>query len=195
MNDENIKKYYDNTESDMPKNNVKYFVEKIQCKPSNAIELGCGAGNDTVYLIKNGWNVIAIDRENVENRITKRLNKKQLKKFEFQRQNFENIELQQNNLIVANYCLPFCDRNCFEQLWRKISDSIITEGYFIGNFFGENDSWKETKKEMAFLTEKQVKKLFKEFEIIKFKEIEKDGLTGMGKVKHWHIFNVIAKKK
>lgn len=48
---------------------------------------------------------------------------------------------------------------------------------------------------MAFLTEKQVKKLFKEFEIIKFKKIEKDGLTGMGKVKHWHIFNVIAKKK
>ena len=195
MNDENINKYYDNTESDMPKNNVKYFVEKIQCKPSNAIELGCGAGNDTVYLIKNGWNVIAIDRENVETRITKRLNKDQLKKFEFQRQNFENIELQQNNLIVANYCLPFCNKNCFEELWRKISNSIIAEGYFIGNFFGQNDSWKENKKEMTFLTEKQVKKLFKEFEIIKFKEIEKDGLTGMGKMKHWHIYNVIAKKK
>ena len=187
MNDENIKKYYDNTESDMPKNNVKYFVEKIQCKPSNAIELGCGAGNDTVYLIKNGWNVIAIDREDVKTRITKRLNKEQLKKFEFQRQNFENIELQQNNLIVANYCLPFCNRNCLEELWRKISDSIIAEGYFIGNFFGENDSWKENKKEMTFLTEKQIKNLFKEFEIIKFKEVEKDGLTGMGKMKHWHI--------
>ena len=29
----------------------------------------------------------------------------------------------------------------------------------------------------------------------KFKEIEKDGLTGLGKIKHWHIYDVIAKKK
>ena len=191
----NIEKYYNNTESELPRNNVKYFIEKIQCEPSNAIELGCGAGNDTVYLIKNGWNVIAIDREDVKTRITKRLNKEQLKKFEFQRQNFETIKLQQNNLIVANYCLPFCNKNCFEELWSKVSASIITEGYFIGNFFGEKDSWSENKREMTFLTKEQVKYLFKEFEIVQFKEIEKDGLTGMGKMKHWHIYNIIAKKK
>ncbi len=65
----NVEQYYDNTESDMPRNNVKYFVEKIQCKPSNAIELGCGAGNDTVYLIKNGWNVTAIDENDTSERI------------------------------------------------------------------------------------------------------------------------------
>ena len=75
----NVEQYYENTESEIPRKNVKYFIEKIQCKPSNAIELGCGAGNDTVYLIKNGWNVIAIDREDVKTRITKRLNKEQFK--------------------------------------------------------------------------------------------------------------------
>ena len=26
-------------------------------------------------------------------------------------------------------------------------------------------------------------------------EVEKDGTTGLGKMKHWHIFNVIAKKR
>ena len=26
------------------------------------------------------------------------------------------------------------------------------------------------------------------------KEVEKDMKTGLGKMKHWHIFNVIAKK-
>ena len=35
---------------------------------------------------------------------------------------------------------------------------------------------------------------FKNFDIIEFKEIEKDAITGLGKMKHWHIFNVIAKK-
>ena len=86
----NIEKYYDNTESEKPRKNVQYFIEKVKCNPGKAIELGCGAGNDTVYLIKNGWNVLAIDRESVEERISKRLNNEELEKFRFQNQNFRN---------------------------------------------------------------------------------------------------------
>ena len=105
------------------------------------------------------------------------------------------IELEKNNLIVANYCLPFCNKNNFKELWNKINNSILKDGYFVGNFFGINDEWKSTKEEMTFLTKEQVIELFKDFEIIEFKEVEKDGATGLGKMKHWHIFNVIAKKK
>ena len=28
-----------------------------------------------------------------------------------------------------------------------------------------------------------------------FNEIENEGKTGLGKMKHWHIYNVMAKKK
>ena len=48
---------------------------------------------------------------------------------------------------------------------------------------------------MTFFTKEQVQNLFDEFDIIKFNEVEKEGLTGLGNMKHWHIFNVIAKKK
>jgi hypothetical protein len=48
---------------------------------------------------------------------------------------------------------------------------------------------------MTFLTKDEVLELFKDFEIIIFKEIEKDMKTGLDKMKHWHIFSVIAKKK
>ena len=49
---------------------------------------------------------------------------------------------------------------------------------------------------MIFFTKEQVQQLFKDsFDIIHFNEIEKDGKTGLGKMKHWHIYNVIAKKK
>lgn len=48
---------------------------------------------------------------------------------------------------------------------------------------------------MVFLSKEQVLNLFKEsFEIIYFNEIEKDGQTGLGKIKHWHIYNIIAQK-
>ena len=120
-----IEKYYNNTESDKPRNNVQYFNNEIKCNPGKAIELGCGAGNDTIYLIKNNWNVLAIDRENVEERITKRLAKEKLAKFTFQKQDFETIKLEENNLIVANYSLPFCKKDKFEELWNKIKRSIL----------------------------------------------------------------------
>ena len=71
----------------------------------------------------------------------------------------------------------------------------MKDGHFVGNFFGNNDEWKNTKEEMTFLAKGQVIEVFKDFDIIEFKEIEKDVITGLGKMKHWHIFNVIAKKR
>ena len=70
------------------------------------------------------------------------------------------------------------------------------DGYFVGNFFGLNDSWANIKEKMVFLSKKQVIELFNNsFEIIEFNEVEKDGKTGLGKIKHWHTYNIIAKKK
>ena len=120
----NIEKYYDNTEIDLPHKNVAKFI-KIESNAGNAIDLGCGAGRDTVYLIKNGWNVLAIDRENVENRIKKRLKQEELYRFTFKRQNFENVVLLENNLLVANFSIPFCNKDKFKELWNKIEKSIL----------------------------------------------------------------------
>ena len=190
----NIEKYYDNTENEMPNYTVKKFIE-LNVEPGNAVELGCGAGRDTVYLIRNGWNVLAIDRKDVETRIVSKLLVEELEQFEFFKQRFEDIELENSNLVVANFSLPFCNKNDFKKLWAKINHSILKEGYFVGNFLGDKDEWKIAKEKMTFLTKDQVMELFRNFEIVEFKEVEKYGLTGLGKMKHWHIFNVIAKKK
>ena len=189
----NTEKFYDNTKDMEPNYTVRKFM-KLNIEPGNAVELGCGAGRDTVSLIKNGWNVLTIDREEVEARITTKLSKEEQKKFKFSKQKFEGIKLDKNDLVIANFSLPFCNKNNFKEVWNKIDDSILKYGYFVGNFFGNNDEWKNKKEEMTFLTKKQVLELFKNYEIIDFKEVEKDALTGLGNMKHWHIFNVIAKK-
>lgn len=191
----NAEEYYNNTKSDNPTPNLKYFFENYECVPQKAIDIGCGAGNDTVYLINKGWEVTAIDKEDVEDRISKRLNQEQLAKFKFQKQIFEDIKLEKCNLIVANYSLSFCRKENFKEFWNKINSSIEQNGYFIGNFFGVNDAWAKSKSKMKFFTENEVKKLFEDFKIIKFKEVEKDGATGLKKMKHWHLFIVIAQKK
>ena len=62
-------------------------------------------------------------------------------------------------------------------------------------FFGIKDSWVETKPKVVFLLKEEVLELFKDFDIIHFKEIEEDKKTALGVEKHWHIYVVIAKKK
>ena len=48
---------------------------------------------------------------------------------------------------------------------------------------------------MVFLSKEQVLELFKQFDIIYFEENERNAKTGLGKIKHWHTFEIIAKKK
>lgn len=131
----NIKEYYKNTLFSSPHKNLLDFIS-LSNKPGNAIDLGCGTGRDTVFLIKNGWNVLSIDRENTMQMISDKLNTDELKKFRFIKQDFESIiELEKNNLVVANFSIPFCDRNYFPELWNKIVNSISEERLFCRKLF------------------------------------------------------------
>jgi len=122
----NIQKYYENTKNALPHIMVKKFVD-MKINPKNAIDLGCGAGRDTIYLIKNGWNVVAIDKEDTQEIIVSKLDNEELKKFSFKCQDFENIELEKNNLVVANFSIPFCNKDYFNEFWNKLSNSILSE--------------------------------------------------------------------
>ena len=189
-----IEKYYEITKNTPPHPLVKELM-KMKITPQNAIDLGCGSGKDTVFLIKNGWNVLAIDQENTKDMIEQELTEIERKKFRFKIQKFEEVELEKNDLLVANFSIPFCNKNYFEEFWKKITNSILEKGYFIGNFFGEHDSWNGIKENMVFLSKEQVLNLFeKEFKIVEYHEIEKDGNVGLGKRKHWHIYNIMAQK-
>ena len=103
--------------------------------PKYAIDLGCGAGRDTIYLIKNGWTVLSIDKENTRKIIASKLNNEELENFNFKCQEFENIELEKNDLLVANFSIPFCNKDYFNEFWNKISNSILKERIFCWEFF------------------------------------------------------------
>lgn len=190
-----IEEYYKKTENSKPSFFLENFINNVNLEQKNAVDLGCGAGRNTLYLIKNGFKVLAIDKEDTSEIIAKKLNSEELKRFKFRCQNFKDIEIDKNNLLVANFSIPFCNKNYFKTLWNKITNNILENGYFVGNFLGLNDSWAKTKKDMVFLSKEEVLDLFKDnFDIIFFKEVEKDEKTALGVMKHWHIYNVIAKK-
>ena len=129
----NIERFYENTKNAMPHDNIKKLIE-IENKKGNATDLGCGAGRDTVFLIKNNWKVTAIDREDTRSKIESRLNTEELKGFKFIRQDFENIKLDKSDLIVSNFSIPFCNKKYFNEIWSKIVNSINNGRIFCWKF-------------------------------------------------------------
>lgn len=191
MND--WKKYHKITNNNQPRKNIVQFLSQYNIT-GNAIDLGCGSGNDTIFLIKNNWNVTAIDSSNLEKTLRDKLNENEQKRLKFELQEFENLKLTKCDLLIANNSIPFCNKKYFYVMWKEICLNIKCGGYFVGNFFGEKDEWNNQSTNRTFLSKEEVIELFKEFEILKIQEIEINKPTAEGKMKHWHFIEVFAKK-
>jgi SAM-dependent methyltransferase len=161
-----------------------------------AVDLGTGTGRDALFLLKNGWRVLAMDAEEQAIRILlNRAADAKLTGLETMVATFAEMVLPDNiDLINANYSLPFCHPQDFSQCWGNIVDHLALGGRFSGNFFGERDAWADNP-EYTFLTEAQVRALFKDRFEIEYFQIDEGNLpTAAGTMKHWHVFHVIAKK-
>lgn len=165
---------------------VKDFLTEYQVK--QAIDLGCGSGNETVYLIKKGIKVLSIDNELNENYILDRLTPLEQKQVKFLKNTFEEVELPKTDLIIACFSLPFCKPSKFNQLWQKIYDALNNDGYFVGQLFGDKDDWHKIKSINTFDKE-TVLKYLSSYQIIKFAEVEYSDDK-----KKWHYYDIIARK-
>ena len=165
------------------------FLDKY--KVDSAIDLGCGSGNETVYMVKSGIEVLAIDRQLNKDFILNRLSDDEKKLISFKEGSFENIELPKTQLLTAFFSIPFCNPNNFDELWTKIYNSIEDNGYFVGQLFGDRDAWNVVDSINTFPIDK-VKEYLKKFKIIKLEEVE---YVRESDNKKWHFYDIIAQKK
>lgn len=166
-----------------------YFLNNY--KISNAIDLGCGSGNETVYMAKKGIKVTAIDRQLNKDFILNRLDDSEKKNVSFLEQDFETVKLNKTDAIMSFFSIPFCNPQHFETLWNNIYDSLNDNGYFVGQLIGERDAWKDSEFINTF-TMKEVKAYLKRYKILKLDEIE---YIRESDNKKWHFYNIIAKKE
>ena len=160
-------------------------------KIDNAIDLGCGSGNETVYMIKNGIKVLAVDRQLNQDFILNRLSDNEKKMISFKESSFEDVELPRTNLLTAFFSIPFCNPNNFDELWNKIYNSIEDDGFFVGQLFGDRDAWNAKDSINTFPIDK-VKDYLKKYRIIKLEEVE---YVRKSDNKKWHFYDIIAQKK
>ena len=165
------------------------FLNKY--KVDSAIDLGCGSGNETVYMVKNGIKVLAIDRQLNQDFILNRLSDSEKQLISFKESSFEDVELPKTKLLTAFFSIPFCNPNNFDELWTKIYNSIEDNGYFVGQLFGDRDAWNVVESINTFSIDK-VKEYLKNYNIIKLEEIE---YVRESDNKMWHFYDIIAQKK
>jgi tellurite methyltransferase len=184
-------RYYDAT-GDKPRETLLAAMEGF-ATPGVAIDLGCGAGRDTLELLRRGWRVIAIDSEE---EAIRRLRAKtgDDERLEIQVARYEDATFSSCDLVNASWSLPFCRPEAFGAVWSRIVDAIRSEGRFCGQLFGDRDEWAD-ERDMTFHTCEEAERLFAGFELERFDELDEDGKTALGTPKHWHVFNVVARKR
>jgi SAM-dependent methyltransferase len=168
-------------------------LEAAGVAPGQAIEIGFGDGRETLALLEAGWRVLAIDpapaaAEVLQSQVPAQVGGR----LEIQSVPAEDADLVPFDLLYAGYSLPFLGADAFDRFWNAARDRLRPGGLLIVNFFGPHDSW-AGRKGMRFIDVKAVRRLVEGLEVLALDEEDQYGNSFLGP-KHWHVFDVIARR-
>lgn len=160
----------------------------------SAIDLGCGTGPETILLLDQGWQVLAVDQQEAAiQALLSTASSRVADRLQTLVTPFETLDLPAADLIWAGFSLPFCQPDHFDTLWGKICSALLPGGRFAGDFFGPRHAWSgET--EMTFHTKEEVMALCNDLQLEYLVEEEGEQQTALDGMQHWHMFTISARK-
>jgi len=192
--------YFDATADREIRDDLRKAV-KLVGNPRVAIDCGCGAGRDIAFLRSEEFIVHGFD---IEEESIKRCRDR----FEgddhvhLSLASFGSFKYPSASLIVADASLFFCPEKEFSGVWRRIKESLVSNGVFCGSFLGPEDTMASLSydqeaywPDVLVLTERQVKKCFSGFKVVSFTEHKMSGVAPGGEPHDWHVYSVVAKKE
>ena len=159
-----------------------------------AIDLGCGTGPETILLLDQGWQVLAIDQQEAAiQALRSSVSSGASDRLQTLMAPFETLDLPVADLIWVGLSLPFCHPDHFETLWGKICSALLPGGRFAGDFFGPRHAW-SGQKEMTFHTKEEVLTMCDGLQLEYLVEEEGEQQTAQQGMQHWHMFTISARK-
>jgi tellurite methyltransferase len=182
--------YYAKNEGREPREALLAVLETYD-EPGRAVDLGCGAGIDTLAMLGRGWRVLAIDAEDEAiRRLRARIPLELADRLDTRVAPMEDVELPPSDLVHASFSLFFCDPARFADVWSRIAGSLAGGGRFVGELLGDRDTWAPDDDISAF-AEADARALFDGWTLERFDVEEDDGEACDGP-KHWHVFHAVA---
>lgn len=155
-----------------------------------AVDLGCGAGNEALALLKRGWRVHAVDGERRAIEILRdRVPPEIAERLTTEVSLFHETVLPRADLVFASLSLPFAAEHLRESV--EVAKTAVREGgWFVGVFFGHSDTW-AMEDDVATVGHDDIEEMLDGLEVRHIDEAEFDGPSGAGP-KHWHWYVVSA---
>ena len=158
----------------------------------DALDLGCGAGRDSDYLLRNGYRVTAVDSSPAAAGPLRRLPRQRW--LRFVECPIESFTPETYDLVNAQYVLPFVERSQFAHVVGAMVNAVRMGGVLACNFFGTDDEWNRPGSALTFLSREEAEASIGALTLISMDEENVDGRTADGEPKHWHLFHVIARR-
>lgn len=139
----------------------------------NVLDLGCGEGGTSLHLAEKGFDVTCID---ISKTAIKKLNKEARKrnlKIKTVVADLESFDFEEKyDVILALGVFHFFSEGILKKLLLKIKNNTINDGLNVFEAFLEGDPSQEDS-EGNYFKKHELKKLYADWKIIKYKEYEK----------------------
>lgn len=177
---------------------LKFFNKAIEVSDGGdgsgpvVVDLGSGAGNETLGFLERGWAVHAVDGDQgAMDVLLSRVPVDQRSRLSTEVASFHNATLRPADLVFASLSLPFAGEYLEPSMANALA-AIRPGGWFVGVLFGHNDTW-ATDDDVAPVDHETIAEFFDGFDPIEIDEEEFDGPSGSGP-KHWHWYVVSARR-
>jgi SAM-dependent methyltransferase len=175
--------YIQKTTGNSPHQLLLDAIQKFHLPVGKALDFGCGAMNDTIFLKSLGYDVVALDSYPMKDPPPEYLCKT-FEEYDYPADTFD--------LINAQFSLPFVRRSDFARVIEGLLSTLKPGGAIVGNFFGPNDSW-AGKHTVVAVSNSDTLNYLDRMDILYLEEKEYDGPAAF-EDKHWHLINFIARK-
>lgn len=189
-------RYFEGLEGRPPRATTIFAARRFK-KPGLLVDLGCGAGRDSLPLLALGWRVIAIDREETAiMKLREQVREDDADRLETNVVRMEDADWPEVDLTISCFALPLAPKPHFPALWARIGERIRLGGRFAGQLYGPRDSWARggAPDGVVAVPSHALARLFKGFRFESYELEEHDGVTPRGARKHWHIHHIVAQK-